>query len=106
MEGDRTGDECAVKMFKIGSVFEESFFTNDLKVVEEAANIISSFNGLMGGVVKRHILLNRPQIWTQCTGERGKIGQKMLVETKIRGVALSPRDFKKGFGRTEQHEPA
>lgn len=32
-EGQRTGEECVVKMFKTGSVWENSFFQHDLKVV-------------------------------------------------------------------------
>lgn len=67
-EGSRKGEECVCKIFKSGSVFSESFFANDLKVVAKALEIVNKFNSLK--VITRQIWLNVPTIWTFLEGSK------------------------------------
>mmetsp|Transcript_51675 Transcript_51675/g.123018 ORF Transcript_51675/g.123018 Transcript_51675/m.123018 type:complete len:313 (+) Transcript_51675:65-1003(+) len=82
--GPRTGENCVVKIFKKGSVYEESFFLNDIKVVDEASCLITCFNDSQSKAVGKKIYLNRPEIWDQSSEGAGK-GQKLLVEPMIEG---------------------
>ncbi|XP_046634544.1 mitogen-activated protein kinase 5-like [Daphnia pulicaria] len=80
VEGERTGEDCVGKTFISGSVFEDSYFQEELKVVEKALEIINNFNKQK--VIHQIIWLNKPKI---CTGEPGSNGEgkKMLVEPMI-----------------------
>lgn len=88
-KGMRAGEACVVKSFKTGSVFENSFFAADVQIVDKAAEIIDLFNKKMHGKTGYRIFLNRPEVWSQLTGEQQKIGQKMLVEPMIDGTFFS-----------------
>jgi len=72
--GQRKGDPCVVKWFKTGAVFEETFWTKDLKAVEKAAEILEAWNLYAPSeqVVAR---INRPGVW-----QKEYDGQKVLVE--------------------------
>ena len=74
--GQRQGEECVIKMFKSGSVFEESFFAVELKVVAKALQIINKFNN--DGLIDKPIWLNEPTIWTFTESN-----EKCLVEPMI-----------------------
>jgi hypothetical protein len=50
------------KMFKTGSVFEDSYFAADLKVVAKALQIINNFNN--DHVINKPIWLNEPTVWS------------------------------------------
>mmetsp|Transcript_51517 Transcript_51517/g.95299 ORF Transcript_51517/g.95299 Transcript_51517/m.95299 type:complete len:319 (-) Transcript_51517:29-985(-) len=82
--GPRANQNCVVKIFKKGSVYEESFFQNDIKVVDEASCLITCFNDSQGKAVGKKIYLNRPEVWDQSSEGAGK-GQKLLVEPMIEG---------------------
>ncbi|KZS15388.1 Uncharacterized protein APZ42_019039 [Daphnia magna] len=43
-KGERAGEECVCKIFKSESVFEESYFQEELKVVAKALEIVNMFN--------------------------------------------------------------
>lgn len=74
--GERTGEECVVKEFKSGSVFEESYFAVELKIVAKALEVINKFNN--DGIINKSIWLNEPTVWTY---EESK--HKCLVEPMI-----------------------
>mmetsp|Transcript_17923 Transcript_17923/g.61091 ORF Transcript_17923/g.61091 Transcript_17923/m.61091 type:complete len:256 (-) Transcript_17923:34-801(-) len=75
-EGKRKGEPCVSKVFKSGSVFEDSFFHHDIQVVEKALDIIDRWNAKR--FVDKQITLNRPEVWTFTF-----TGQKNLVEPFI-----------------------
>jgi len=81
-EGERIGEECVRKEFKTGCVYESSFFKNDLKAVQKAAEIVKQFNEL--GLLSKPIYVNEPEVWV---GDANceLAGQKMLVEPMIEG---------------------
>jgi hypothetical protein len=60
--GERRGEECVAKIFKTGSVYEDSFFEHELAVVQKALQIVDNFNN--AGLINHRIILNQPQIWT------------------------------------------
>jgi hypothetical protein len=60
--GPRNGQSCVLKWFKSGGVYQEIFFTDDIRAVEKAQDIIDSFNA--AGVYERQVYLNHPEVWT------------------------------------------
>ncbi len=62
IDGERAGEDCVYKSFKLGSVFEESYFQVELQVVEKALEIINNFNKQK--VIYQILWLNKPEIWT------------------------------------------
>jgi hypothetical protein len=67
------------KWFKSGAVYEDVFFKDDIKAVEQAQIIIDAFNA--EGVIRQTIFLNHPGVWRFTGGSRQ--GQKHLVEPYI-----------------------
>ena len=67
------------KVFKSGSVYESSYFQNEMDVIAAAMNIVNRFN--QSRVIDRHIYLNQPAVWQYAGGQRE--GQKVLVEPFI-----------------------
>eukprot|EP00927_Polykrikos_kofoidii_P033380 TRINITY_DN28229_c0_g3_i1.p1 TRINITY_DN28229_c0_g3~~TRINITY_DN28229_c0_g3_i1.p1 ORF type:complete len:379 (-),score=40.88 TRINITY_DN28229_c0_g3_i1:114-1157(-) len=83
-DGDRVGDLCVKKVFKTGSVYEDSFFANDLEVVAKANDIIDAFScAQLGAQLKKALHVNRPSVWTHMS-ERDP--HKSLIEPFIEGV--------------------
>ena len=78
-EGERKGEECVCKEFKTGSVFEESYFNNELKVVAKALAIINQFN--KDGVITKGIWLNQPAVCTDCSESKKKGTQTLKSST-------------------------
>jgi len=60
-EGDRKGEECVVKLFKSGSVYEASYFAVELKIVAKALELINKFNS--DRIINKEIWLNEPAVW-------------------------------------------
>ena len=79
-QGDRSGEECVCKIFKSGSVYEDSYFENELKVVDKALEIINQFN--KDGIINKSIWLNMPTVWTFLEGS-SRAGEKNLIEPMI-----------------------
>lgn len=75
-QGSRTGQECVAKVFKTGSVYEDSFFAHELAVVQKALQIIQRFND--ANLINRKIILNQPAIW-----EYEHDNSKVLIEPMI-----------------------
>uniref|UniRef100_A0A7S0ZGD2 Alpha-type protein kinase domain-containing protein n=1 Tax=Timspurckia oligopyrenoides TaxID=708627 RepID=A0A7S0ZGD2_9RHOD len=73
--GERQGERCVVKWFKSGCVYDESFFANDIQVVDKAMEIIGQWNNAR--FINKRIILNRFQVWTDSRG------RKTLVEPFI-----------------------
>ncbi|XP_046460948.1 serine/threonine-protein kinase/endoribonuclease IRE1-like isoform X2 [Daphnia pulex] len=71
-QGERAGEACVSKTFISGSVFEDSYFQAELKVVEKALEIINNFNKQR--VINQTIWLNKPEIWTGAPGSKGEGG--------------------------------
>lgn len=81
IRGDRAGEQCVMKEFKSGCVYQDTFFADDIKAVKRAGELIAAFNAL--GVVSKKVYLNEPEVWT---GVHGRISrQKILVEPFIKG---------------------
>jgi len=76
----RNGEDCVIKWFKSGQVFEETYWAQDLKVVEKAAEIIEAFN--LCGFCGDSIRINRPGVWRKQSD-----GQKVLVEPFLTNFA-------------------
>lgn len=60
--GARAGQACVNKWFKTGAVFEEDYFTLDIKAVDKALDIIDRFNQL--DIVDKLVKINVPEVWT------------------------------------------
>ncbi|KAL2127521.1 hypothetical protein VTI74DRAFT_10586 [Chaetomium olivicolor] len=78
--GERQGEACVGKWFKTGAVFEEDYFTLDIKAVDKALEIVNRFNQL--NVVNKAVKLNVPGVW-QFDATARWAGQKILVESFI-----------------------
>ena len=78
-EGRRNGTPCVCKVFKTGSVFEDTYFLTDINAVDKALHIIEQWNAQ--GFINKHIQMNRPTIWSFTGGPHE--GQKNLVEPFI-----------------------
>ena len=76
-EGERKGEECVAKIFKTGSVFEESYFAVELKVVAKALQIINNFNN--DNIINKEIWLNEPTVWT-FEGDNSKTLCEPMIE--------------------------
>ncbi|KAI1412242.1 kinase-like protein [Hypoxylon sp. FL1857] len=74
--GPREGQTCVGKWFKTGAVFEDDYFTLDIKAVDKALEIINFFNQL--NIVDKPVKINVPGIWS-CTAT----GQRQLIEPFI-----------------------
>lgn len=74
--GQRRGQQCVVKWFKSGRVFESIFWDQDMKAVEKTKELIDAFN--LSGVAGVKIRINQPGVWVKRTD-----GQKVLVEPLI-----------------------
>ncbi|KAJ3542996.1 hypothetical protein NM208_g3801 [Fusarium decemcellulare] len=80
--GSRQGQACVAKWFKTGAVFEDKYFTLDIKAVDKALEIVNRFNQL--NIVNKAIKINVSQVWQfedDCNNEWG--GQKSLIEPFI-----------------------
>ena len=91
--GARAGEKSADKFFKSGAVFEDRFFTEDIKAFEEAARIIVQFNQYLkssppgGGAASSsgalsaeppQIRINKPEVWHMTKNK-----ERLLVEPYI-----------------------
>ncbi|KAK4007968.1 alpha-protein kinase 1 [Daphnia magna] len=78
-KGERAGEECVCKIFKSGSVYEESYFQVELKVVAKALEIVNKFN--RDKHIDQNIWLNQPAVWTFIEGNKN--GEKAIIEPMI-----------------------
>lgn len=93
-EGKRSGQSCIAKVFKSGSVFEESYFRNDIAVVEKVLDIVERFNS--SNIINERIILNIPEIWYMIES-----GEKHLLEPFINDF----RKFNSNTGWTNCKTP-
>lgn len=77
VEGRRKGEACVCKVFKSGSVFENSFFDNEMKIVNKAAELINRFNSR--GIIDKDIWLNRPEIWEFTANQEKNLMEPMIT---------------------------
>ncbi|KAK6535977.1 hypothetical protein TWF281_000225 [Arthrobotrys megalospora] len=78
-DGLRKGQDCVAKEFKSGTVVEDHYFAEELRICAKAQQIIDKFNEQ--GIMHQEIRLNAPEIWTYAAGR--KTGHKALVEPMI-----------------------
>lgn len=79
-EGRRKGQPCVCKIFKTGSVWEDSYFATDIKVIEKALHLVEQWNAVK--VIDKTIQVNRARVWTFSDPPRE--GEKNLVEPFIK----------------------
>ncbi|KAI8961289.1 kinase-like protein [Daldinia sp. FL1419] len=94
--GTREGQPCVVKWFKTGAVYEEDYFTLDIKAVHKALEIVNKFNEL--NIINKAIKINVPGVWTYQSGEAA--GQRALCEPFIH----SYQKFNSNTGWTDDSE--
>ena len=61
-EGSRAGEQCVCKIFKSGSVYEDSYFEHELLVVNKAIEVVNNYN--QDGIIDKFIWINKPEIWS------------------------------------------
>jgi hypothetical protein len=70
--GNRNGSKCVSKVFKEGSVFEVSYFDNEIQVVNKTIEIVDRFNA--DNIIPQMIWVNQPGVWqNEVTGEKSLI---------------------------------
>jgi hypothetical protein len=74
--GHRRGQKLVAKFFKKGAVYEEVFFEEDIRAVDKALDLLTSWN--QAGIISQQIRLNKPQVWRMLDD-----GQRHLVEPYI-----------------------
>ncbi|GMH45979.1 hypothetical protein BSKO_13943 [Bryopsis sp. KO-2023] len=76
-DGERRGEACVCKWFKSGSVFSETFFSEDIKAIHKTIEIVQDWND--EGLVDRTVRVNEARVWTfEATSRRA--GERCLVE--------------------------
>jgi hypothetical protein len=83
LNGVQAGEDCVVKYFKKGDVFESRFFDEDLKAVAKAAEIIHAFN--QARIANKTIFLNKPDVWAETATRPDGTFARKLVEPLIEG---------------------
>lgn len=78
--GPREGTACVAKWFKDGGVLSSEFYSEDIKAVSKAIEIVDAFN--RGGFINKAITVNQCQVWSLENGKRK--GEKLLVEPYIK----------------------
>ncbi|GMH37137.1 hypothetical protein BSKO_05010 [Bryopsis sp. KO-2023] len=75
--GQRKGEACVCKWFKSGSVFSRAFFSEDIKAVAKAIEIVQDWND--EGLVNKTVQVNEAEVWTFL-----ETGEQCLVEPFIK----------------------
>ncbi|KAG4438838.1 hypothetical protein IFR05_005678 [Cadophora sp. M221] len=76
--GARRGQRCVAKEFKTGSVYEASYFEEEMNIIRCTQDIIDDFDnaGVLG--TGRLILLNTPEIWTYELSQKKHLLEPMI----------------------------
>ncbi|KAF3069693.1 Alpha-protein kinase vwkA [Daldinia childiae] len=97
--GSRNGQACVVKWFKTGAVFEEDYFTLDIKAVNKALEIVNKFNQL--NVVNKSVKINVPSVWAFTRDASAHwAGQRVLCEPFIQNY----QKFNSNTGWSDESE--
>mmetsp|Transcript_106797 Transcript_106797/g.275997 ORF Transcript_106797/g.275997 Transcript_106797/m.275997 type:complete len:358 (+) Transcript_106797:44-1117(+) len=81
-EGPRVGERCVHKVFKTGGVYEDTFFTDDIKASDKAVEIAGAFQKYLSAKATPFVVrVNKPEVWKYTSGQH--VGQKVLVEPFI-----------------------
>ncbi|KAK4149181.1 kinase-like domain-containing protein [Chaetomidium leptoderma] len=95
--GGRQGEACVGKWFKTGAVFEEDYFSLDIKATNKALDIVNRFNQL--NIVDKPVKINVPGVWTfRDGGLSGWAGRKCLCEPFIQNY----QKFNSNSGWTDE----
>jgi len=81
-KGPRKNQHCVSKYFKTGSVYEDTFFEEDVRAVSEVGKIVQAFNAL--GHAKT-VYVNEPSVWADLEPDSTGKKCKSLVEPFIEG---------------------
>ena len=79
-EGPRISEKCVMKAFKSGGVYEDTFFSDDIKASESAIETLQAFS--THSMRYCSIRINKPEVWRYTDGP--KTGQKHLVTIKLK----------------------
>ena len=79
--GRRKGQKAVCKWFKRGHVFENEFYTDDIKAMEKAVDLVRLWNN--ENIISQRIRVNVPEAWTFDAGEVFVKDTKVLVEPFI-----------------------
>lgn len=60
--GPRAGHPCVGKFFQDGSIYEESYFENDMKVTQRAIQLVALWN--QEEIILDMVHVNHPEVWT------------------------------------------
>lgn len=71
-------------MFKSGSVYERTFFEDDIKATAEVAQLLKAFNSLHH-LGEHKVFLNEPEVWQDLKPDESGKKKKSLCEPFIRG---------------------
>ena len=74
--GERQGEPAVCKWFKKGFVYEEEFFSKDIKAVDKALHIVDNWN--KSSFIGKTIRLNIPEVWVFEDG--GKFGRSKVLQ--------------------------
>ena len=89
------GQKNVHKVFKTGGVYEDTFFSADIKASEAALKILDAFAEHAKPFRAR---INLPAVWQYLVGS-SKAGQKVLVEPHIANF----RKFNSNTGKADNH---
>lgn len=79
--GPRNGEACVCKWFKTGHVFEDSFFSLDIKATDKALDLVKEWNSR--SFIDKNVMVNIPQVWVFEPGLSNWAGRKVLQEPYI-----------------------
>ena len=82
-EGRQSGEPCVLKKFIKGGVFEDRYFSEDIKAVGRSKDIIHAFN--TAGFVNKTMYMNEAAVWRHLEPDANGRHECVLVEPKIEG---------------------
>ncbi|KAK3896806.1 kinase-like domain-containing protein [Staphylotrichum tortipilum] len=97
--GSRSGQACVLKWFKTGEVFEQDYFTLDIRASGKALEIVNYFNHL--NIVDKTVKVNVPAVWTFDAFSGHRAGQKALCEPFIQNY----QKFNSNTGWADESRP-
>mmetsp|Transcript_23926 Transcript_23926/g.59633 ORF Transcript_23926/g.59633 Transcript_23926/m.59633 type:complete len:299 (+) Transcript_23926:64-960(+) len=83
LKGPRKDQPCVKKVFKTGSVYENTFFQEDIKAIAEVAKIIQAFNITASA---KKVYINEPEVWEDVVPDAFGKKVKWLCEPFIKGT--------------------
>ena len=79
------GEECVLKVFKTGDVFEADYFDADVSTTQRARTIVSAFNSVDNYASGKSVYMNEAAVWQDINPRPDGTRARMLVEPLIEG---------------------